>query len=158
MLRQFFFFFFFNFVILAIFLKIMTKKCHKSDFLAKTHLFGQNFQKYCLIQYLRKKKFLELCLNMISSNFSILKLTQDVFFLASQKFLIKNIFLPFSQKSAFLMRFDIKNGFSDSFPSQKCIFYIHFSDSLKVMHMIRYRIINCFSQGQGGTTFSFFTF
>ena len=49
-------FFFFNFVILAICLKIMTKKCHKSDFLAKTHLFGQNFQKYCLIQHLRKKK------------------------------------------------------------------------------------------------------
>ena len=29
--------------------------------------------------------------------------------------------MSFSQKTAFLVKFDVKNGFSDSFPFQKCI-------------------------------------
>ena len=31
------------------------------------------------------------------------------------------IFCYFLKKSAFVVKFDIKNGFSDSFPFQKCI-------------------------------------
>ena len=74
----FFFFFFFQISNLGNIFEKFTKKCQKmqkkSDFFwQKTHtfdFFGQNFQKYCLIQKIEKKKpFLELCLNMIFKQF-----------------------------------------------------------------------------------------
>ena len=53
--------------------------------------------------------------------------------LSKNIFYQKSDFLPFSKKIViFLVKIDIKNGFSDLFPFQKCIFYIHCSYSLKV--------------------------
>ena len=59
--KVFFLFFFLIFNLGNIFWKFWpksSKKCQKSDFLAKTHVFdffGQNFQKYCLIQKFEKQ-------------------------------------------------------------------------------------------------------
>ena len=68
-------------------------------------------------------------LTWFSSNFSIFN--SNYFFLACHKnfwpkkcfffFFFFFFFCHFLQKSAFLTKFDIKNGFSDSFPFQKCI-------------------------------------
>ena len=50
-------------------------------------------------------------------------LTQNFFFLACPRiFFTKNVtFCHFLKKTEFLIKFDIKNGFSDLFPFQKCI-------------------------------------
>ena len=58
-------------------------------------------------------------------------LTQNYFFSLSQIFYQKSGSLLFSKKkkkkkkSAYLVKFDIKNWFSDSFPFQKCILLLH---------------------------------
>ena len=101
----FFFFFFFlifvNFVILAIFLKIMTKNAKKVTFWQKLtflDFFSQNFQKYCLIQHLRKTSFSSCVLTWFSSNFSIFN--SRLFVLACHKnFWSKNmVFCHFFKK------------------------------------------------------------
>ena len=60
-------------------------------------------------------------LTLHTSNFSIFN--SKLFFLACNNifFTKKVVFCHFLKKSAFLVNFDIKNGFSDSFPLQKCI-------------------------------------
>ena len=54
----------------------------------------------------------------------------------------KSDLLPLKKKTAFLVTFDIKNGFYDSFPFQNVYFYIHYSNSLKVtaLHMFLKKI------------------
>ena len=81
------------------------KKTNKSNFLAKNHIFWLFRSKFSKIlpnsKIWRKKTFLELCLNMIFNNFSIL--TQNYLFSLSQKCLTKKvIFCHFLKKSALL--------------------------------------------------------
>ena len=55
----------------------------------------------------------------------------------SQKYLTKKVFfLSFSQKSAFLIKCDIKNGFLTHFHSRNVYFYIHHVIVQKLQHSI----------------------
>ena len=95
--------------------------------------FGQSFQKYCLIQKFEKKNVPRV---VSKHDFQAILafLTQNNFFSLSQKFWTKKsgFFCHFLKKSTFLVKFNIKNGFSNSIPFQKYYFYIHYSNSLKV--------------------------
>ena len=62
-----------------------------------------------------------MCLYVISQKFGHFQL-KAIFLSLSQNFLTKKVFFcHFLKKSSFLVKFDIKNEFSDSFPFQKCI-------------------------------------
>ena len=82
-------------------------------------LFCQKFEKY-LIRLKNKKSVPR---HVFLRDFPEIWefLTQSYFGSLSQKFLTKKVvFCHFLKKSSFLVQFDIKNGFSDSFPFQKC--------------------------------------
>ena len=111
-------------------LKILAKKCWKSDFfLAKIEflaLFGQDFKK------MRKNKKPRhiLCLNMRDFQAISAFLTQRLFLQPVQDFLTKKRdFCHFVKKSTFLVQSDIENGFSDSFLSKNVYLYIFTSKS-----------------------------
>ena len=54
--------------------------------------------------------------------------------------IVKNmLFCYFLKKSAFLVKFDIKNGFSDSFPFQKCTFKYFTVIVWKLQHSICFK-------------------
>ena len=73
-----------------------------------------------------------MCLYVIFQKFGHF-LLKAIFVSLSQQFLTKKVlFCHFLKKSSFLVKFDIKNGFSDSFPFQKCILLYTLQYSLKV--------------------------
>ena len=95
--------------------------------MAQNHLFCTFWSKFSKIRLKKKKKnpttttLLEVCINMVFTKFQHFKLKID-FYSRHKFFLTKNvIFCRFVQKSTILVKFDIKNGLSDSFPFQKCI-------------------------------------
>ena len=108
-------------------MKILTKEGKKRNFFAKNHffgrflaLFGQNFQKYRLNQKFEKTVPREMYYHDFQAILAFL--TQNFVFSLSKNFFYQNVtFCHFLKKTEFLIKFDIKNGFSDLFPFQKCI-------------------------------------
>ena len=104
--------------------------CQKVTFLAFLVMIFKNIAKITKLKKKKKKKKKKLVPREVSEHDfqAILAFsTQNCFFSLSQFFFFfffftKVIFGHFLKKSAvYLVKFDIKNGFCDSFPFQKCI-------------------------------------
>ena len=136
--------FFSNFWIRQYFWKFCPK-VPKKWFLAKNHvfwLFWSKFSKILLNSKIWKKCSQSCILTWFSGKFSIFN-SKFFFFSLSQTFLTKNVgFCHFLKKSEFLVKFYIKNGFSDSFAFQKCILLIYITITVwKLQHSICFKKI-----------------